>query len=208
MTIRLPIEIRLWRAQHARYQSAARTLSKLEPEERAGCVARALWQANRQAYSSTTMETDKRAEIYLCKALLIELFYRQGRASTVECHKQFHYCYVCREGKTDDGDVCYQCNGTGIYDVSLLYCFYLNFEGDSYTYAWHVPRWEILYDVITSNDWADAKVWVNSRPRSGVTEALGVGVEFMRVYLAWNGKLPLPRLRDAVKLWLLRRMKR
>ncbi len=150
LDLRLPTNlmqrIALWRVKHAmRYQySETDALRALRP-------MRVLNQYARSAHG------DYRWLIYSLKADLLKTLDAYGYIGEVDAEQQILKCHSCTRGiweyGTNHEEICFKCNGTGIYKRVLLYKFTVNVRGEEFEF--HQPSELVRFGVTVKPEWQD-----------------------------------------------------
>ncbi|MEO2034954.1 MAG: hypothetical protein ABGZ35_22975 [Planctomycetaceae bacterium] len=103
----------------------------------------ALFHLNRYVKRSEN-NIDFRTQVYGLKNRLIDHLYGAGFCDRVELHtdtKAVQVCYGCDGGRRCDGDICERCDGTGIWQDSIVLVFVVfSFVVVGTRYTWHQPE--------------------------------------------------------------------
>lgn len=147
-------------------------------------AARAMYTLNRHV--AALPDTKERRWIYTIKTIFIRWLYQHGYCLEVVPEQQTLPCHTCAgSGKWYNGDECYRCGGTGIYQQHILYQF--TFDVNGQRYVWHQPKsivnWEVKLDTWDSTRYEPS----GERARLGDGQTSAFYLLMVGVFLVRNG---------------------
>lgn len=89
--------------------------------------------------------TPQKRTIYRLKNLFVHHLYEAGYCNRVTEQYQKQECWSCYKGEHWTGDMCWKCDGNGVYSETYLYQFRFNVDGE--TYIWHQPESLVWWNV-------------------------------------------------------------